>query len=81
MQEPSQVLGEGTRVVTNGQLGSVAGLIIKEHHLRARRPNAVGTVKGFVPGHGGDVYWILHDGETIAAAYCWNEFEFFQDKK
>lgn len=79
MQEPSQVLESGTRVVTNRQLGPVAGFRVGERHLRARRPNAPGTVKGHVPGHGGDVYWVQHDGEAVAAAYCWDEFEFLSD--
>lgn len=77
MIEPAQVLGAGTKVITHETLGSITGMLVKPQHLDARRPSTVGTIGGWVPGHGGDVYWVEHDtvaGKPIAV-YCFTEFE------
>lgn len=50
-------------------------MMIHPRHLSARRPNLPGTIQGWVPGHGGDVYWVLHEGVEDAAAYGFPEFE------
>lgn len=75
MEEPRFVLARGTRIRTHPHLGSTGGMLIAEKHLRARRPNALATIGGWVPGHGGDVYWAYHDQDPIAACYCFTEFE------
>jgi hypothetical protein len=77
MEEPDQVLGAGTKVITHEVLGSITGMLVKQHHLDNRRPNTPGVIGGWVPGHGGDVYWVSHEdvpGKPIAV-YCWTEFE------
>jgi hypothetical protein len=28
-----------------------------------------------VGGHGGDVYWVHHEGSVLLAPYCYTEFE------
>lgn len=50
------------------------GMMINEKHLIARRPNAEGTIRGYVGGHGGDVWWVEHSPDDVAA-YVFTEFE------
>lgn len=74
MEEPQYILNKGTRVVTHAELESTEGMMISAKYLDARRCNATGMVRGPVPGHGGDVYWVVHyDG--FVSAYCFTEFE------
>ena len=70
--ELSQVKA-GIRVEVT-RLGSAKGLIVSPTHLRARRIGACGEVVGWVPGHGGDVWWVEQDDGMIGA-YCFDEFE------
>jgi len=64
----------GLHVRTVGDLGDTEGMLIAKKHLDARRPYAVGVVWGYVPGHGGDVWWIKHEDGTIGA-YMYDEFK------
>jgi hypothetical protein len=65
----------GMRVRTT-RLGSTIGMLIKEKHLRVRRSGITGAIQGWVPGHGGDVWWVLHDdGDNVIGAYCTDEME------
>ena len=67
--------------ITNGlkvkiiKLESIKGFLIKEKHLNCRRIGVTGTVDGWVPGHGGDVWWVKHEGNNEVGAYCFTEFE------
>jgi hypothetical protein len=65
------------RVVTNESFlpGATRGFLVAERHLRARRTNAVGVVMGYVPGHGGDVWWVQHHDDGTVGAYLDSEFE------
>lgn len=78
MEEPERILENGTRVRTDKVLSSPAGILVKAKYLSERKPDTVGTIRGWVPGHGGDIYWVQHEGckehEGIAA-YGWMEFE------
>ena len=50
------------------------GFLVGEEHLKARRSDDTGVITGWVPGHGGDVWWVRHpDGHT--GAYMFTEFE------
>lgn len=61
------------QVMTSANLGDTKGMLIKRQYLDARQPNKVGEVIGYVPGHGGDVWWVSHaDGTT--GAYMFDEF-------
>ena len=73
-EQPSVILESGTKVRTDKTLTSNPRMMIKPQYLDNRRANALGTLKGIVGSHGGDVYWVEHEDETIAA-YCWSEFE------
>jgi hypothetical protein len=52
----------GLRVKTRDALGSTAGYFISETTLQRRRSGVTGQVYGYVAGHGGDVWWVVHDG-------------------
>jgi len=76
VNQPEFILKNGTRVRTNERLDSAAGLIIPSNCHAQRRESAFGTVRGVVPGHGGDVYYVEHELHDLCyAAYCFTEFE------
>lgn len=56
--------GERLRVVE--KLQSTAGLMVTHTALSNRHPSAEGVECGYVGGHGGDVWWVLHDDGTVA---------------
>lgn len=56
------------------ELGDTMGMSIKRGYLDVRAVGVKGTVVGYVPGHGGDVWWIKHD-DGIVGAYAFDEFE------
>ena len=57
----------GKRIKTAMMLGSTDGMAIAQRHLDTRMPNCEGTVKGYVPGHGGDVWFVEHPDGAVAA--------------
>lgn len=78
MEEPKTILEAGTRIRTDKVLGSPAGIFVKEKYLQERKPDTVGIIRGWVAGHGGDIYWVQHEGcegTDGIAAYGWMEFE------
>ncbi len=73
----------GKRVVVTADFGKL-GYLIAERHLNARRIAAIGIVKGWVPGHGGDIVYVdqedtLVGTEPIAVYNHLNELEFYSD--
>ncbi len=60
--------------VRTTKLGDTMGMLIVQNHLDARKANKEGTVAGYVPGHGGDVWWVRHADGT-PGAYAFDEFE------
>lgn len=56
------------------RLEDTKGMMIKRQHLDVRTVGARGEVIGYVPGHGGDVWWIRHNDGAVGA-YVFNEFE------
>ncbi len=56
------------------KLGDTKGMMIKKEHLDVRAVGVKGTVIGYVPGHGGDIWWIKQDDSHIGA-YVFDEFE------
>lgn len=57
------------------KLGETKGMLIKPKHLDCRREGVTGVVDGYVPGHGGDVWWVKHDDSTDIGAYVFDELE------
>jgi hypothetical protein len=72
----------GKTLVKIGHLGGTGGFFVKEKYLKNRRGNSEGILWHFVAGHGGDVWWVVHQfddqgraiGET-AAVYSIQEFD------
>ncbi len=64
----------GLLVRTKGVDKSTGGMLVPLKHLEARAEGVVGTVMNYVPGHGGDVWFVQHDTGEIAV-YTFNEFE------
>lgn len=61
---------EGMSVRTHERLGTTRGFIVPRRYLDARRAGQKGTLKTWVPGHGGDVWLIEHeDGQQSVYAY------------
>lgn len=52
-----------------GKLNPTTGMFVKRRHLDCRKEGTQGTVMGYVPGHGGDVWWVEHDGCDDVGAY------------
>jgi len=71
----NQILpGEPIKVKTKSDIvgkEECRGFFVKEHHLDARKPNTIGFYNGFVPGAGGDVWWIKHEDGTVGAYGYW----------
>jgi hypothetical protein len=56
------------------RLGKTKGMFVKKEHLDVRKIGITGTLLDYVPGHGGDVWWVKHDDGKIGA-YVFNELK------
>jgi len=80
MNEPEHILNPGTQVKVHDVLGAPRGMLIKPEILDRRTPGVSGMICGYVPGHGGDVYWVRHDGEEdTGSAYGYWEFDLTEE--
>jgi hypothetical protein len=70
MKDSDVKTGMRVRVTT---LNSTQGMLIHSKHLAIRQLGKEGTVEGYVPGHGGDVWWVRQDNGV--AAYAFREIE------
>jgi hypothetical protein len=61
--------------VRTGKLGSTMGFIIHPKHIAVRQANITGVVRGWVPGHGGDVWFVQHDNSDDIGVYSVDEME------
>jgi len=50
-------------------------MLVHEKNLSVRKAGLTGIVIGYVPGHGGDVFWVKHDGTNEIGAYSYTEFK------
>lgn len=66
-QNPPTAILNGAKIRTSARLGGVGGLNVGIEYLRERKSGANGFVAGWVAGHAGDVYWVLHYPEDEAA--------------
>ena len=62
----------GMKVKTT-RLDSTAGMFVKQECLDRREIGKKGKIVSFVPGHGGDVWFVEQDNDV--AAYNYLEFE------
>lgn len=62
--------------VQTTELGPTTGMLIGGGLLQNRVKGVTGVILGPVPGHGGDVWWVRHDGgAAVVAPYVYTEFE------
>lgn len=73
MKQPDMVPDAGT-ILRVTHLGSTSGMLIATKHLDCRRAGEKVTMRGWVPGHGGDVWFVQHDNGDIAV-YSFTELE------
>ena len=65
---PTDLIGAEVRVAAlDPNIDSA--LYAERRVIRKRREAAVGVIKGVVPGYGGDVYWVTHDGDNVPYGY------------
>lgn len=60
------------------KLGETIGYNVTSKHIDCRQIGLTGIVEGYVPGHGGEVWWVSHrDPGHIGemGAYAYDEFE------
>lgn len=75
MKQPNQLPAIGTKLRTHDKLGSEVGLMVHSRHIANRMRSSECTYIGYVPGHGGDVWWCEHEAGKVAA-YSFAEVEF-----
>jgi len=49
-----------------------SSFFVHVRHIESRRSSENGVYRGYVPGAGGDVWWIQHDDGTVGA-YMFSE--------
>jgi hypothetical protein len=54
------------RVRTVAELKDTTGIYLNPIYIYARRPDRLGRVMSYVPGYGGDVWWVEHDDRSVA---------------
>lgn len=74
MDCPQFFLDNGTKIRTIDKLEPETGMLISPKNLANRKPSTDGEICGIVGGHGGDVYWVQHEGDDVPAAYSYSEF-------
>lgn len=65
----------GTKLKIKNKIRSVeecGGFFVKSTNLTTRRFNQQAEYAGWVPGSGGDIWWVKHTDGTIGA-YCVDE--------
>lgn len=65
----------GTKVKIKDEIApkeDCGGFLVQQKYIDARRPSEIATYTGWVPGCGGDVWWVTHDDGTVGA-YLFNE--------
>lgn len=66
---------KGMKFRTKAKLDTnTEGFFVKSAYLEGRAPNLEVAYYGFVPGAGGDIWWMEHEDGTIQA-YCYTELE------
>lgn len=56
---------ENRKVKTISELKPTTGFLVHKKHIDARKPDIYGYIGGWVPGHGGDVQWVIQDKHKI----------------
>lgn len=74
MKSPDGISG-GLRVRVTKLKSDGRGFLVKDEHLECRREGVTGTIRGWVPGAGGDLWWVHHDDSEEIGAYIFTELE------
>ncbi len=62
------------------RIEETTGYMVHPKHLTARKLSAIGVVMGYVPGHGGDVWFVQHSNASDdIGAYTFTELELHGD--
>lgn len=69
-----EMIEAGKRVRVS-HLEDTTGFIIADRHIDCRKAGMTGTIRSYVPGHGGDVWFVDHDASDDIGAYCFTELE------
>lgn len=64
----------GLRVRVTKLEDDITGMFVKKKYLDVRQVGIKGRITGYVPGHGGDIWWVEHDNGDVGA-YIFTEFE------
>lgn len=80
MQSQPRLPEYGRKLITHKQLSysqheATNTFFVVPKHILARKPGATGIYHGWVPGGGGDLWWVQHEDNSIGA-YCYTELEF-----
>jgi hypothetical protein len=70
-------LGSGQKVDIT-KLEPTIGWLIKDKNMKTRRVGP-GQIINYVPGHGGDVWFVRNEPENTVAAYAINEFKVVEE--
>jgi hypothetical protein len=57
---------------TKSELGDVDTMFVKTKHCIHRAPDIIVTYKNWIPGGGGDLWWMV-DANGNVAPYCFDE--------
>ena len=58
------------------RINETLGYMVHPKHINARKLGAIGIVKNWVPGHGGDVWFVQHSNDSNdIGAYTFTELE------
>ena len=63
----------GLRVRTT-RLEGTEGISVHSRHIDCREENITGVIRDYVPGQGGDLWFVLQD-DGLIGAYCFDEME------
>ena len=61
--------------VRTTELGETKGMMVVQRHLQCRKEGVAGVVLNAIPGHGGDVWFVQHEGSEDVGAYVFDELE------
>ncbi len=57
------------------KLGKGEGLLVVPRHMQVRKEGVTGILHQFIPGHGGDGWFVVHDDTNEVGAYWIDELD------
>ncbi len=62
------------RTTSEFKKDATIGFLVAQKNLDNRKNDVIGRVIGYVPGCGGDVWWVNHQDDSVGP-YVYDEFE------